>query len=228
MLRSLGMGIKSMGFTFVALFCLASVPHAQVLVNDFTTSHPWTSFPGTLYSSASGESGQVNVGYFTVNSEPDYSQGGGGPINDNLSLLAYRSDSAPFGISGITGFNISMRREINNTAPTALFGVTSQVPSGVLYFSAEIDLASLSTTSFTNIYIPLTALLDRSTTPPSGFPSGITNFNLIEISGNSYTGWGADTYNFSVDSIGAVPEPSALSLLAIGLGVLFRRSRKRD
>ncbi|NBS55170.1 PEP-CTERM sorting domain-containing protein [bacterium] len=224
--------MKKMIFAIVVLFCLASVPRAQVLVNDFTTSHPWSSFPGTLYSSASGESGQVNVGYFTVNSEPDYSQGGGGPKNDNLSLLAYRSDSSPFNISGITGFNISIRRESNNTAPTALFGVTSQVPGGYMgqlwipYLTAEIDLASLSTTTFTNIYIPLTALQDRSTQPPSGFPSGITNFNLIEISGNSYTGWGADTYNFSVDSIQAVPEPSTLSLLAIGLGVLFRRSRR--
>ena len=34
----------------------------------------------------------------------------------------------------------------------------------------------------------------------------------------------------SIDSIivNSVPEPSALSLLAVGLGVLFRRSRKRD
>jgi formylglycine-generating enzyme required for sulfatase activity len=28
--------------------------------------------------------------------------------------------------------------------------------------------------------------------------------------------------------VASVPEPSALSLLAIGLGILFRRSRKRD
>ena len=36
--------------------------------------------------------------------------------------------------------------------------------------------------------------------------------------------------NFELDSVvtSSVPEPSALSLLAVGLGVLFRRSRKRD
>jgi len=32
----------------------------------------------------------------------------------------------------------------------------------------------------------------------------------------------------TLDNITIVPEPSSLSLLAIGLGVLFRRSRKRD
>ena len=36
---------------------------------------------------------------------------------------------------------------------------------------------------------------------------------------------GSPTYGFRVAS---VPEPSALSLFAIGLGILFRRSRKRD
>ena len=48
------------------------------------------------------------------------------------------------------------------------------------------------------------------------------------VDGNTIVGSYNDSTGVSQGFILTVPEPSALSLLAVGLGVLFRRSRKRD
>ena len=194
----------------VTMICLASSLPAQVLVDNFATARvPWSSFVGTLYSNASGASGQVDVGYFTVNDNNSSN-------NDWMKLVSYSANPNNFNISGVTGFNISMRREAQNTAANALLYVVSNNDSE---FTAAINLSNLSTTTFTDIYIPITAL---------GLSSGVTSFMDISISGDYLNGTAADTYNFSVDSIRAVPEPSALSLLALGLSGFLAVRRRRS
>jgi len=61
---------------------------------------------------------------------------------------------------------------------------------------------------------------------------GASKVEVMSINGDrgqlEVTGFYIDSNGAQRGFIGTVPEPSALSLLAVGLGVLFRRSRKRD
>jgi formylglycine-generating enzyme required for sulfatase activity len=54
-----------------------------------------------------------------------------------------------------------------------------------------------------------------------------TSTSKISASVRSLSNPSGETIEFGF-RVASVPEPSALSLLAIGLGILFRRSRKRD
>jgi len=57
---------------------------------------------------------------------------------------------------------------------------------------------------------------------------GTGDVRLQLMSGNTLTRFAGAVDNMSFWDTTPVPEPSVLSLLAVGFGVLFRRSRKRD
>ena len=81
--------------------------------------------------------------------------------------------------------------------------------------------------------------MDNTYTSPKGFLYDGSNWTLLEmpganstrangIDGNTIVGDYVDSNGGTNGFVLTIPEPSAFSLLAVGLGILFRRSRKRD
>lgn len=211
---------------YVALLLATGPLHAQVLVNDFSGAQsiyigtPYSSFNGSSSPSATGHAGLVNTGYFTVNSSNSgylgaYSSFGGG--NSGWSLpLGYSNAAGEFNLLNVTGFLVSLRRESANTAPLIYLQVVTNEDQ---QYDAPINLGSVSVGSFMEVSVPLSSL-------NLSYSSGLTAW-MIGIGGDS-TNANPQTYNFSVDSIRAVPEPSAISLLLVGLGGLMALRRVRS
>lgn len=206
---------------------------AAVLVNDFSgavSGYVFTETINDFYGSggpsaspnALGVAGLVDKGFYTVNfrdTDP-FTVGSNGIVN------AYTGDMGGwdpatglygggtyFDLQGITGFLVSLRREAANTAATInLYILTNQD----FEYWFPISTSSLSTSSFTDIFVNL------SSNPSYSYFSGLTAAQ-IGVRGDSIIP--SSIYNFSIDSLRAVPEPSSGLLFVSGLGVLalFRR-----
>ena len=224
-------------FVFLAFSLLVSLPssHAQILVNDYSgavTGYGFTESFNEYYATsapianptATGNAGQVDVGFYTVNySDGPFSQTGGYSI-----VNAYRGDMGSwsgssgfytggsyFDLQGVTGFLVSLRKEALNTASTINFYILTNLDSEVYI---PISTSGLSSTSFTDVAIDL-----------SGF-SGYTFVPGLEASQIGIKGSAVDgeTYNFSIDSLRSVPEPSTGVLLATAIGALALAHRRRE
>jgi hypothetical protein len=220
-----------------ALIALPS-SHAQVLVNDYSggvTGYGFTETFNNAYASsgpaadptANGNLGQVEVGYYTV----DYTNISPWQVSGNSFVNAYKDDMGSwsgtggfytggtyFDLAGVTGFLVSLRKEASNTASTINFYILTNQD---LEVSIPISTAGLSSTSFTDVVINLNTFSGYTYIP--GLQA-----SQIAIKGDGYSLVEGERYNFSIDSLRAVPEPSAACLLGLGLGALAlvrRRSR---
>lgn len=209
--------------------------HSATLINDFSGTIGGYNFTDNLndyYGSSSpsafpltsNQAGQVDVGYYTVNfldTDPF-------TVGSFSSVTAYQGQFGTFDpdlgryvggnwfdLSTVSGFWLSLRREAGNTASTINLYILSDQD---LEYYLPVDLSSLSTTQFTDVFLNLSG-----STVPSG--AGAVSISIMGDSGNP-----SSTYNFSVDSLRAqtVPEPSSGLLLVSGLGaltLLWRRFR---
>lgn len=87
------------------------------------------------------------------------------------------------------------------------------------------------TLTTTGTKMSMGAKLNDAETGVAGINTGWLNGALDDVAFYNETLSGTQVttlYNNGLSGVGAIPEPSAFSLLAVGLGVLFRRSRKRD
>ena len=212
---------------FIAsLLLLTGTLHAQVVINDFSgaqdsyTGWLYQGLNGTSSSSVSGLSGQVDTGYFTINDSAQngyfgiYSSGTG---NTAWSLPSgYTDTTGDLNLLNVSGFLVSLRREANNSAPLVYLELVDNTD---ISYQAPINLGSLSTGSFTDIFLPLSAF-------NLTYSSGLMAWQ-IGIRGD-YNNGDPQTYNFSLDSVRAVPEPSAVSLLAVGLAGLIALRRRKE
>lgn len=218
-------------------FLFSPLAQAAVLVNDFSgtvTGYTFTENISDYYGSggpsaspnALGVAGLVDKGFYTINfrdTDP-FNVGSYGIVN------AYTGDMGGwnpntglygggtyFDLQGISGFLVSLRREAANTAATInLYILTNQD----FEYWFPISTSGLSTSSFTDTFI------DLSSNPNYSYFSGLTAAQ-IGVRGDSSIP--SSTYNFSIDSLRAVPEPSSGVMLLSGLGalgLLRRRSRK--
>ena len=223
-------------FVFLAVSLLVSLPssHAQRLVNDYSgavTGYGFTESLDANYATSSptpnptatGNAGQVDVGFYTVNySDGPFSQTGGysivnaytGDMGSWSGSSGFYTGGSYFDLQGVTGFLVSLRKEALNTASTINFYILTNQDSEVYI---PISTSGLSSTSFTDVAIDL-----------SGF-SGYTfvpglQASQIGIKGSAVEG---ETYNFSIDSLRSVPEPSTGVLLATAIGALALAHRRR-
>jgi len=207
--------------------------HAAVLVNDFSGAVSGYVFTETLndyYGSggpsaspnALGVAGQVDKGFYTVNfrdTDP-FTVGSNGIVNAYTGdmggwdpVTGLYGGGTYFDLQGITGFLVSLRREAANTAATLnLYILTNQDYE----YWFPISTSSLSTSSFTDVFVNLSSNSSYS------YFSGLTAAQ-IGVKGDSIIP--SSTYNFSIDSLRAVPEPSSGILLLAGLGILALRRR---
>lgn len=116
-----------------------------------------------------------------------------------------------FDLSTISGFWLSLRRESGNTAATINLYILSDQD---LEYYLPVDLASLPTTQFTDVYLDLSG---------SSVPHG-AGAVVIAIKGDG--GIPSSDYKFSIDSLRAVPEPTSGLLLVSGLGALALLRRR--
>jgi PEP-CTERM motif len=229
-------GVKPLAL-LAALIALPS-SHAQVLVNDYSggvTGFYFTQTINDIYASslptanptATGNAGQIDVGYYTV----DYSDKSYFQTSDYSIVNAYSggmgswsgtggfyTGGSYFDLAGVTGFLVSLRKEASNTAETINFYILTNQDAEVYI---PISTAGLSSTSFTDVVINLNSSSGYS------YVSGL-QASQIGIKGDPYSSVQGETYNFSIDSLRAVPEPSAACLLGLGLGALAlvrRRAR---
>lgn len=220
-----------------ALIALPS-SHAQVLVNGYNggvTGYGFTETFNAYYAasrpaanpSATGNLGQIDMGYYTV----DYTNVSSFQTAGNSIVNAYSGDMGSwsgtggwytggsyFDLAGVTGFLVSLRKEASNTASTINFYILTNQDAEVYI---PISTAGLSSTSFTDVVINLNGFSGYTYIP--GLQA-----SQIGIKGDPYSSVEGETYNFSIDSLRAVPEPSAACLLGLGLGALAlvrRRSR---
>lgn len=223
-------------FVFLAVSLLVSLPssHAQLLVNDYSgavTGYGFTESFNEYYATsapipnptATGNAGQVDVGFYTVNysDEPFFQTGGYSIVNAYSGDMGgwsgtggFYTGGSYFDLQGVTGFLVSLRKEALNTASTINFYILTNQDSEVYI---PISTSGLSSTSFTDVAIDL-----------SGF-SGYTfvpglQASQIGIKGSAAEG---ETYNFSIDSLRSVPEPSTGVLLATAIGALALAHRRR-
>ena len=222
----------------LAVLILSPSSHAQVLVNDYSggvTGFYFTETINDYYASslpianpsATGNAGQIDVGFYTVNySDKSYFQ-----TSDYSIVNAYSGDmggwsgtggfytgGSYFDLAGVTGFLVSLRKEALNTAPTINFYILTNQDAEVYI---PISTAGLSSTSFTDVVINLNDFSGYT------YVSGL-QASQIGIKGDPYSTVEGETYNFSIDSLRSVPEPSAACLLGLGLGALAlvrRRAR---
>lgn len=215
-------------FMVVCLF-FALKAEAATLVNDFSgpisgyqfTENP-SSQPSFYNSSAThsptvtGLPGQVDQGYYTVNFSEAWPNGVGqhGRVTAFLgSFGSYDSDLGRyvggnlFNLESITGFYLSLRLEALdlNTRLINLYILSDQD----LEYNFPVDLWTLNMGGpFEDIFVDTTGV----------FPVGM---GAVEIAVKG--SWDNSTpavYNFSIDSLRAVPEPSSGLLLLSGLGAL--------
>jgi len=230
------MSIKILAFVLSFVFGLLGVGKASTLVNDFSgtaVGYGFTSSFADMYAmsfpsaspSATGNTGQVDVGYYTVNYRdmPGYSTGAFSSLNGFSGDLGNWNNSTEFyeggtyfDLAGVTGFFLSLRKENFNTASIINFYILTNRDSEILI---PIDISGLSSTTFTDVSIDLANFGGYSYVP--GLQAA-----KIAIQGD----YSNATYNFSVDSLRTqgVPEPSSGLLLVSGLGalaILRRRNR---
>jgi len=212
---------------------MASSLHSATLVNDFSgpvSGYNFTDSINDYYAFSSPAAfpavfsgfNQVDVGFFTVNyrdTDPfttgSFSyvtayQGQFGTYDPDLGQYV---GGNWFDLSTVSGFQLSLRRESANTAETINLYILSDQDRE---YYLPISLANISPSRFTDIYLDLS----QSTIPVG------TGAVTIGIKGDFSNP--SSVYNFSVDSLRAVPEPSAGLLLISGLGALAllqRRSR---
>jgi len=225
-------------FAILAVLILSPSSHAQVLVNDYsggvtgfyfteTINDNYASSLPTANPTATGNAGQIDVGFYTV----DYSDKSYFQTSDYSIVNAYSGDMGSwsgtggfytggsyFDLAGVTGFLVSLRKEASNTASTLNFYILTNQDAEVYI---PISTAGLSSTSFTDVVINLNSSSAYS------YVSGL-QASQIGIKGDPYSSVQGETYNFSIDSFRAVPEPSVACLLGLGLGALAlvrRRSR---
>lgn len=214
------------------LTLLISLPssHAQLLVNDYSggvTGFYFTQTINDYYASSlptanpnvTGNLGQIDKGYYTV----DFTNISPFQTSGNSFVNAYKEDMGSwsgtggfytggtyFDLAGVTGFLVSLRKEASNTASTINFYILTNQD---LEVSIPISTAGLSSTSFTDVVINLNTFSGYTYIP--GLQA-----SQIAIKGEGYSSVEGETYNFSIDSVRVVPEPSAVCLLGLGLGAL--------
>ena len=235
----------SVKLSFVFVIALSSVlsfvsaVRAATLVNDFSgtvTGYGFTSSFADYYAmsspsaspTATGNAGQVDVGYYTVNYRdmPNYSTGAfsaingfSGDIGNWNNSTGFYDGGTYFDLAGITGFSLSLRKENFNTASTINFYILTNRDTEIF---VPIDISGLSSSTFTDVSIDLAHFGGYSYIP--GLQAA-----QIAIKGDfsNDSSMNQSTYNFSVDSLRTqgVPEPSSGCLLMSGLGVvaLLRR-----
>jgi len=140
---------------------------------------------------------------------------------DTIYLLAMGGGGGQENISGkINDVNITSLSSImqSNEVHPFLSGYDLNDVANGIYNAILVDvqnaLTNLSWSTPTPLFNPrgeVAAVIEAA-----GFGSGFAFGDTTAV-----------LYKFEASQVG-VPEPSALSLLAVGLGVLFRRSRKRD
>jgi MYXO-CTERM domain-containing protein len=224
-------------FVFGAFLLFASLPssHAQILVNDYSgavTGYGFTESFSDYYAesspttnpTASGNLGQVDLGFYTVNyrNMPNFQTAGYSIVNAYTGDMGSWSGSGGFytggsyfNLEGITGFLVSLRKEAFNTASTINFYILTNQDMEVYI---PISTSGISSTSFTDVAIDLNGFSGYTFVP--GLQA-----SQIGIKGSLVDG---EIFNFSIDSLRAIPEPSAGVFLTVGLGALALRRRRRS
>lgn len=214
--------------------CLPSAAiSAMVAIYDFPTSAGTTLPSASTDSNASSSAGTLSVGSgFTGAS--GVSTGSGNPVNSLfLQGAANSTEANAFTASKFIAFTLTPSVALNFTSlsfdyrrdtSTAgnmldLYASTGSFSSGV--HVAEVSLPTVSTSAFTNLSIDLSSI------------SGLQNIS-VPMNFRMYI-WGGTNGaainrfdNVTLNAAAAVPEPSTVGLIlvALGAGVVIRRSRK--
>ena len=197
-----------------------SAGQAATLVNDFSapvsginwtqvvSSGGITSNYSTSFSASTGSvSGLVDPGFVTV----DYQQALPGGLSYSYTVEGFNDNFGASDISmvGVTGFEVSLRKELNNSAFSINFFIIANNDN---VYEWNIDTSALSTTEFRVIPISLSTNTGWARdNPTAAWVIGVDS---------SYANPASTRYNFSIDSISSVPEPSSGLMLLSGLGVL--------
>jgi hypothetical protein len=221
------------GLVFASLATILGSAKAATLVNDFSgpvvgyyftdnpNSEPGFSSSATQSAAAVGMLGQVDLGFYTVNfadaqssdlGKYGYVNAFSGELGSWDNDLGRRVGGNLFSLDNITGFLVSLRREHLNTAENINFYILSDQDQA---FNFPINLNLLPASMFMDIAIDLTQY-----TLPAGMGAV-----QIAIAGDS-SNTAPATYNFSIDSIRAVPEPSSSFLIFSGLSALALLRRR--
>jgi opacity protein-like surface antigen len=227
-------------FCLVMMAVLVSPAKAATLVNDFSgavSGYGFTDPLAAFYAmsspsaspTATGNAGQVDVGYYTVNYRdmPNFATSAFSTVNGFSGDLGIWNGSTGFyeggtyfDLAGVTGFSLSLRKENFNTASIINFYILTNRDTEI---SIPIDISGLSLSTFTDVSIDLANFGGYSYIP--GLQAA-----QIAIKGDSSNDSTINqaSYNFSVDSLRTqgVPEPSSGLLLVAGLGALALLRRR--
>lgn len=232
--------ISLTGLVFASLATILNSAKAATLVNDFSgtvTGFNFTDSFADFYAmsspsaspTATGNAGQVDVGYYKVDYRdmPGFNTSGFSIINGYQGDIGtwdgstgFYTGGIYFDLAGVTQFLVSLRKESFNTAALINFYILTNQDREI---SIPIDISGLSAAGFTDLSIDLAGFAGY------GYVPGLmaATIGIRGDSSNDSTA-GAAHYNFSVDSLRVVPEPSTSVLLLSGLGVLaLRRLRLR-
>ena len=195
-------------FILLALMASSHFASAQVLISDFSSigTQAFSPFNASWYNGSNQFT--QGSGFTSITSVS-----GGNPQGDG-SFDAVIAGSTPLNLTGFNTLSLTARVDSGNTDISLGINLydSSFTPIGSAIFSTSSFTSSISTV---NASIALTG--------------NITDATYWTLSGDNIA---SDNVRMSFDnlSIGAVPEPSSVALMSVGLAALgfffYRRSSK--
>jgi hypothetical protein len=155
---------------------------------------------------------------YVIASRDEWYKAAYGNLNGTWNNYATGSDSAPTAVASGTAANTAVYGQTASTGPADITNAGGLSPYGTMGQGGNAFEWTETAVDGSNN----TAGEDRELRGGDWANSGYL------IASRRYNGPPSQEYYVSGFRVASVPEPSALSLLAIGLGIFFRRSRKRD
>jgi formylglycine-generating enzyme required for sulfatase activity len=155
---------------------------------------------------------------YVIASRHEWYKAAYGNLNGTWNNYATGSDSAPTAVASGTAANTAVYGQTASTGPADITNAGGLSPYGTMGQGGNAFEWTETAVDGSNN----TAGEDRELRGGDWANSGYL------IASRRYNGPPSQEYYVSGFRVASVPEPSALSLLAIGLGIFFRRSRKRD
>lgn len=207
--------------TLLAVGILFAASYAQALVIDDFTSGPYA------VSLQSGSDSADQSGTMLGSERHTYVEVESNPLNQYLDFtiasgLAITSSGTLLNayVEILYGFNSDLNVDFSGFNAFKVNFLSNDLPMTML-----VGLGSTSSSQFEVISVPVASGVGFSVTVPFSLFTSFTAFGDVD-----FLGFGFDSVangDYAIGGLEAVPEPATMAALAVGLGALVARRRRK-